>query len=170
MIGWLHIFGAILVIMAGAAAGISRAKSLQQRCRLLQDLLRMADMADAAIRYRQQPLEELWKELHSCQSAFLQLHIPEYIPGTDPRSELQAELWRHNPSFSMLGIVEKQALNEWLRHLGSGGTQEECGRINAFCHPLRAALSAACEEEKKSGRLYIVMGVCAGLATAILLA
>lgn len=170
MSGWLHILGTILVIAAGTAAGISRAGRLRQRRQLLQDLLQLADMAGAAIRYRQQPLENLWRELHSRQSAFLQLRIPEYVPSADPRGGLREALWLHNPGFSLLGIAERQALDEWLCHLGSGGAQEECGRIEALCHPLQNALSAAREEEKRGGRLYTVMGMCAGLATAILLA
>lgn len=170
MSGWLHILGTIFVIAAGTAAGISRAGRLRQRRQLLQDLLQLADMAGAAIRYRQQPLENLWRELHSRQSAFLQLRIPEYVPSADPRGELREALWLRNPGFSLLGIAERQALDEWLRHLGSGGAQEECGCIEALCHPLKSALSAAREEEKRGGRLYTVMGMCAGLATAILLA
>lgn len=170
MNGWLHLLGIIFVIAAGTTAGISRAGKLSQRRQLLQDLLRLADMAGAAIRYRQQPLENLWREMHRCQGAFLQLHIPDHVSGTNPRSDLREELWRQNPCLSLLGVAERQALNEWLCHLGSGGVQEECGRIEALCHPLREALSAAIEDEKKSGRLYTVMGMCAGLATAILLA
>ena len=67
------------------------------------------------------------------------------------------------------GIEDRAAIRQWVLELGSGPADQEQARLQALRLALRQSRQRLYEEEMRSGRMYLSLGVCLGAAAAILL-
>ena len=161
---WIFRFaGAALLVCAGTAAGMARAGQDRRRRLLEEDILRLLDAVEGGILYRRQPLAQLWRQLTESPGMFRVL--ASRLP---PRQAMEKDLCG-GVCAVLLPAEDRAAIRQWVLELGSGPADQEQARLQALRLALRQSRQRLYEEEMRSGRMYLSLGVCLGAAAAILL-
>ena len=160
---WIFRFaGAALLVCAGTAAGMARAGQDRRRRLLEEDILRLLDAVEGGILYRRQPLAQLWRQLTESPGMFRVLRL-ESASRLPPRQAMEKDLC------GGVCAEDRAAIRQWVLELGSGPADQEQARLQALRLALRQSRQRLYEEEMRSGRMYLSLGVCLGAAAAILL-
>lgn len=166
MTGMFRLLGAALLVCAGTAAGMARAGRDRRRRLLEEDLLRLLDGMEAGILYRRQPLAQLWQRMVDSPGLFRVLRLePSRLP---PRQAMEQCLCS-GAAAALLPAEDRAALRQWVRELGSGPAGQEQARLQALRLTLQQSRQRLYEEELRSGRMYLSLGICLGAAAAIVL-
>ena len=165
---WIFRFaGAALLVCACTAAGMARAGQDRRRRLLEEDILRLLDAVEGGILYRRQPLAQLWRQLTESPGMFRVLRL-ESASRLPPRQAMEKDLCG-GVCAVLLPAEDRAAIRQWVLELGSGPADQEQARLQALRLALRQSRQRLYEEEMRSGRMYLSLGVCLGAAAAILL-
>ena len=163
--------GILLVVMGASGAGISMAWSVKRATFLIQQLLQALDQMKTEIEYRKTPLPELTRllSLNACGA------VASFFGAVSDDLHLRQET-------SVYAIVKKNlatssafspAVRNVLLNLGTGlGKYDVAGQLRAIdlaLDRLRSLLQQAQTEQAARMRSYCTLGICAGLAIAIML-
>lgn len=142
--------GIVLIVFSSAFIGFFKSYALASRCKKLSQLLDGANTLYENIEQGGNTLDIAIKSsFQNCD--FLRCETDSFV-CTD------ADLKK-----------DKCLIEDFFCGLGSSTKKSECDRINNFKIKLKAHLKDAQNESEQNGKLYGTLGICIGLAIAILL-
>ena len=166
----LKTIGILLVVLGASGTGFSMAFSVHQSVSLTQQLLAAMEVMKNEIAYRRTPLPELMRLLsHQSRGA-----VAELFSGlADDFSQRQARSVDAIVRHRVAGIrAFSPPLRQVLMQLGSGlGQYDAEGQLRSIdlaVVRLRGLLDRCRTEQSARVRSYCTLGICGGLAIAIL--
>ncbi len=162
----IHLLGACCLVAAGTATGWYQAQKLRNRRILLEDILELLVLFESGICTTQTALAVLWQDVF-CQKSRFQLLEIENSPVFS-KDILKESLCIRPSAQKLLQPEDKILLEKWIDSLGSGTVQQEQARIQYLQNMLQQVKQTAWEKERQSGKVYLSLGVCGGLAIAVL--
>ena len=169
----LNAVGAVLIIGATAAIGLSGLWRLGARVRILAALISALEMAKNEICDRMTPLPELLERLsqetdppvdllfHRVQRQMEQIGARSFYLIWKGAVEESSEL--------ELTKQEEKSLIDLGRTLGRYDTEEQRRAFDYILKRLEAYLKRAEEERRSSGKVYAVLGFAVGVFVVIIL-
>ncbi len=158
----MELLGAALLILSGLLAGVLGAARLKRRVRLLLDLKSLMQAFQTGIRYAAWSLPELILERQDSVFCRLAERDGEFL--FDPAKALEQAgkslLWEQGDLELYLGFVGG---------LGVSDTQGQMEHIGLYRSLLEPRLEQAREEVGKKSRVYIALGLFAGVTVSLLL-
>ncbi len=152
----MKLIGGCLLIITGYGVGFRRVRLQEMRLETLNQLERMLARIRDEIQYRGIPLEEI-RQLLLTLGGFEALHLDEYPALKDLKLPL------------VLAKNQRDVLEQVFQTLGQRTSQESTVQLDYY----RQLCLEFAEEERKqlvsAKHLYRQIGVCAGLAVALLL-
>lgn len=158
----MKLLGAALLVLSGLIAGIAGAGRLKRRVRLLLDLKALMQAFQTGIRYAAGSLAELILERQD--SSFCRLAERDGDFLWDPSKALEKAgrylLWDQGDLDLYLGFVAG---------LGVSDTQGQLEHIGLYRSLLEPRLLQAQEEARQKARVFIAVGLFAGVTLSVLL-
>ena len=169
----MRILGAVLVIAASAFVGFGFAAAVRRQCRQQEALLSALELMKNEMQYRMTPLEDVFAMLRNVrESAVAELfeHWSENLYGTQLMS-VEAALQRAVEQTHELNLPPEslQTLRSLSQSLGKLDADGQCSAIQLSQTQLQNQLAIARAGSEKRAQSYRTVGVCAGLALAVIL-
>ena len=166
MNGIIHLLGSCLLIGAGAGLGWIQKQKLSYRRIFLEDILELILFFQAGICSTKTSLPELWNQLQLQKTRFriLDCSQQKYFSKESMKQAICVQPF----SQKILEMQDKLLLEKWIDSLGSGTVEQEEQKIQYLQTMLNRSKQQAWEQEKQNGKMYLSLGVCAGLAVAVL--
>lgn len=163
----MRIMGALLLVCAGAAVGLSKNLELKRRVRLLSALTAALGVMGEEIATLHTPLPELFHALAERGPEPLRAFFAgmEEETGSRPLSELWEERTRSLP----LSSEELDALRPLGMSLGRYDGDRQASEIGLVRTRLEALLEAGRAERDGRGRTYLGLGASLGAMLAVIL-
>lgn len=169
----LRMIGAMLVISGAAGTGLGMSAYVRRSAAILQQLISSLEQMKSEIQFRRTPLPELMRVLSvgasGCVGAFWGLLADELYAG---RSRSAAEAMRRclaaRPAEAFSAPTRSELLSLGAG-LGSYDADNQTRSINLALSRLGGLLGELRAEQKARVRSCCALGVCAGLALAILM-
>lgn len=153
----------LLIVAACTFAGLTESRKLSQRVEFLETFSQFLVTAQAKIRYSGVPVAKLVSDC-SDMLPFLKRCAESLKEG-----QKFPQAWKN----AVIGQPDTKKDEEFLLDFGRGlGITDTTGQLNhcsLFVKLTEARLKIAREDKEKKGRLYCLLGVCAGLALALIL-
>ena len=167
MIRWL---GFILVVSGGAATGIFMARSVRRKLEVCRELISALELMRGEIEFRLTPLGEICKQLGEvCKKplgpVFSQIaddfiSAPGRPSGVQMRRALQGQPLPEEP---------KAVLTELFDSFGKQDVYAQLRAIDLAERRIQLTLDELQGEKKERCQIYRMIGVCTGLAVAVIL-
>lgn len=157
----MKLCGSLLLLFSGLLWGISRARELYRRERLLMEWQRLMQSLKTGISYSARPLGELIQQEDSpfCREAAA---LPGFL--RNPRQALA------RAGEQLLGRqADRELYRNFVAGLGASDAQGQLQHLDLYAAMVGQALSQAREEREKRSRLYICLGLFGGLTVCLLL-
>ena len=169
----LRAFGAICILTGASTVGFGCAAGVRRQTRQLAELCMSLEMMQSEIEYRMTPLPQLLQQLSTgCQTAVGELLLRWAQILSQPDGATVSYAFRralgsvHSLALSRQSVQELSALALSLGRFDAAG---QARSIAASCARLRQELSFLEAEKRARCRSYCTIGVCAGLALAVIL-
>ncbi len=166
MSGFIHLIGALLLVLAGGAAGVAQAVKYRRKRRLLEDYLRLLVVFEGGICSKRLSLPLLWEQLLLQKESFFLLPLVQQqgdIKQTMRRCLCESETVRR-----YLQQADRRSVRQWIEELGSGTVEQEQNRLQFLRQLLVQSKEQALANERQNTKVSLSLGVCAGLAVAVL--
>jgi len=168
----MKLLGAILIVAAGAAMGLSKYLALKKRADTLDGLLSALGQMRGEISLRLTPLGELMRLLAEQGSGAAHGFFLKLSAGMENLDERGfSAVWDAAlPELAVLSSDDLAAMAALGASLGRFDVAEQCAAINAAAARLEISAARAREALPAAGKLYIGLGlgVAAMLAVALL--
>ena len=164
MIFLLRIVGAVLVILAGTAAGCLQSRKLLHRKEQLRRFLTFLETARAEISYAALSVEEIL----SRYGRGLDFLVPYFVARNN--GEPFAKAWEKAIHVPFLNREDRALISGFGEGFGTTDTQGQISHCNLYMEFTRAQLQSADEACARKCRLYQILGACGGAVAALLLA
>ena len=155
--------GILMIVAACAFAGWARALRLARRVEELERFRGVLQAIRTEIRFSAAPLETLIRRyadrsdwLASCAEA-----LKHGVPFP--------EAWRQAVAAAAAARADKNLLLEFGEGLGATDIEGQTAHCALCAEKLEALLKEAYEEKAKKGKLYVTLGVSAGITLGLLL-
>ncbi len=157
----MRMLGVMLLVLSGLVWGLGKAGSLGQRVVLLTELLGLMQFLRTGIGCYARPLGELLAAFDSrlCREA---LALPGFA-GHPAGALLQAG----EKLFSVEG--DRENLRAFTEGLGVSGTQGQLEHLELYMALTEERLKEAKEECSQKRKLYVALGLFAGLTVCIVI-
>ena len=166
-VNWfVHFMGTLLLILAGGAAGMMQAAGYRNRRRLLEDYLRLLLIFEGGICSKRLSLPLLWGQLLLQKESFSLLPIKEH--QGDIKQTMRSCLCESEQVRRYLSRTDRRLLGQWIDELGSGTVEQEQNRLQFLRQLLMQSKEQALATERQNTKVSLSLGVCAGLAVAVL--
>ena len=159
----LRIIGAVCLIFAGAAAGCLQSRKLKDYRDRLRDFLQFLSEGKTEITYCAVPVEEIL-ERHGKKLAYLQ----PYFRAAESGAEFE-QAWTAAAEEPSLSPQERSLLRGFGKGFGATDVQGQQSHFSLYEEMVRRELADAEENYQKKGKLYQMLGVCAGAVLALVL-
>lgn len=167
MIRWL---GFILVFSGGAATGILMAHSVRRKLEIYRELISALELMRGEIEFRLTPLGEICKQLSSVCKKPLSLifsHVADdFISAPGRPSGVQM---RRALRGQTLPEAAKVVLTELFDSFGKQDIYAQLRAIDLAERRIQLTLDELQREKKERCQTYRTIGVCTGLAVAVIL-
>lgn len=168
----LKTIGIVLVVLGASGAGFSMALAVQRNIAVVQQLIGALDQMKSEMQYRKTPLPELMRVL----SVSTRGQVSSLFCRVADDMFLRQEASVYAIIKKALLAAPPSAFSPSVRHvllnLGSGlGKYDVEGQLRAIdlaLSRLRDILEQSTAEQKTRVRSYCTLGICAGLAIAIM--
>jgi stage III sporulation protein AB len=159
--------GAMLLVSAGAAAGMKKRMELHRHVLLLTNLISALSVMEEEIATLQTPLPDVFSSLAVSASAELRDFFASLSEkaGRVPMNQL----WMAQVQALPLTEDERQTLCALSLILGHYDAQHQGGEIALARRRLETALSQTKERQNGVGRTYLALGVSLGAMLAVIL-
>lgn len=170
----LKLFGAVLIIAAGAMAGFRQSSRYTNRPIQIRLLILALQRLETEISYGESPLPEaLSRSGRGLNEPLIRLfdHAASRMnrPGSGSAMECWQEavelMWRR----SMLNLTEKDILLQLGITLGASGRVDQMKHLQLAVRQLQAEEVTAREEQQRYSKMWKSLGVLAGALVVILL-
>ena len=165
----MKLIGMVFIVCASGYAGIQIAMSLKARCNLFRQLQRTLQMLNHEISFCGTPLPHAFAVLAAANSGLLERIFSRAAKEMDKRRWL-------TPSGAMdlaLADCQDETISEVLRELasrlGKYDREAQLSGIEAAKDRVEQLLMELEQDRGQKSKVYQTLGVCAGLAAAILL-
>lgn len=171
---WFKLVGALLIIIAGAYGGFQMAQRCNERPRQIRQIIGCMVSLKSSITYFSMPLSSaLVKCTGGIEGVVADFFhkISSLIEGNHclkPLDAIKHTLSSQLPGF-YLEANEKEILESWGANLGNTGMNEQEKYFDLVISQLLAVEQEAINLREKNVRMYRYLGVCGGVAVAILL-
>lgn len=159
--------GAILLILAGTLAGYMESHRLARRVDCLGAFVRFLSAAQTEIRFSALPVEQIVRR-HGGELPFLAQCARRCGEGTDFGSAWEQAV---DCEAQREGFLKKDA--DLLKNFGSGfgasDTEGQLSHCGLYSTLFGSSLKSAKEDEERKSKLYLMLGVCSGVAAALML-
>ena len=169
----LKLLGVLLVVVGSAAFGFGSASGIRRQIRLLQELIaRLQDMK-SQIAYRMTPLPELLEqmavachtELAAFFTAFAENMTGNMLMSVPVAASMALECTHNLP----LDAEGQETLRTFCQSLGLYDLDGQLAALNLAQTRLQQQLDTLEASKRARCRSYQTIGVCAGLAIAVIL-
>lgn len=161
----LSVCGGVLVIAAGTAMGLYKVQMLHRQRKILQDILELLFLVRGGICSQKASLELLCKQILLQKERFQVLEI-EPVKGS-PKQILLQWLCKQPNCQKLLPKQDISLLAQWVQELGSGSVEQESQRLDFLEQLLKQSKEEAYLNEQKNAKVYLLLGICVGLAVVI---
>lgn len=168
----MKLAGVLIIVISAGSVGFRIAASLRRRCSLLRQLLRALQVLKNEISFCQTPLPQAFALMavsvqdapeRVFSSVARQMDQRRWLtPQTAMEQALAAEL-ELNRDEAVCGLLKKLAAG-----LGKYDRDSQLQTLESVGRELSELLQAAQQESSVRSRTYETLGICAGLAVAIL--
>lgn len=169
----MRLFGAFFVVIASAFVGFGFAAAVRRQCRQQEALLSALELMKNEMLYRMTPLSDVFAQLRSGgESAVAELfeRWSENLYGTAYMS-VELALQRAIEQTHELNLPPEslQTLRTLAQSLGKLDVDGQCSAIRLAQTQLESQLALTRAGSEKRAQSYRTVGVCAGLAVAVIL-
>jgi len=169
----LRTIGALLVVMGAAGTGVGLSVFVRHSAGILQQLIMSLEQMKSEILFRKTPLPELTARLAENCGGEVGSFWSEVSDGLRiGQARSVCEVMRRALSGRAAGSFPAQA-RRTLQNLGAGlGNYDAAGQVRAVdlaLSRLGGLFTELRDEQKSRMKSYCTLGVCAGLALAILM-
>lgn len=167
----IKLTGMLLIVGAGAWAGIWAAKQTEYREMLLHSLVKSLELLEWELSFRLPLLKELFYELARNTSEPVSDFYLECGKQTETTECSTAEIWEKAVRERLPGLKngDYEALFALGTVLGRYDAESQKNSVSAVRERLQSCLQDAAEEKKQKGRIYSTLGAAAGVFVGILL-
>lgn len=157
----MKLLGGVLLALSGLVWGLGQAAELRRRVDLLTDLRRLTRQLATEIAYSARPLPELLVRSPSrfCREA---VKLPEF--SEDPRSALG----RAGEAL-LKDQGDREVFQNFAAGLGASGAQGQAEHLELCGELAEARLEEAREACRQKQKLYIVLGLFAGVTVSLVI-
>lgn len=156
-----------MLIAAGTLAGFTESRRLSLRVQKLEIFLRFLNAAKTEVRYSAAPVAQIL-QLHGGELGFLKACAEDCGRGSH-----FGEAWRSSVSDRAPKDGFTQPDRELLLSFGEGfgasDTEGQLSHLQLYSDLFAANLKSAKEDRDRKSKLYQMLGIFAGLASALLL-
>lgn len=163
---FVHFMGTLLLVLAGGAAGMMHAAGYRNKRRLLEDYLRLLLIFEGGICSKRLSLPLLWGQLLLQKESFSLLPIAEH--QGDIKQTMRSCLCESEQVRRYLSRTDRRLVGQWIDELGSGTVEQEQNRLQFLRQLLMQSKEQALATERQNTKVSLSLGVCAGLAVAVL--
>jgi stage III sporulation protein AB len=171
---WLKICGSLMVISAGAGIGFSLAGRYGERTRQIGQLIVCLTVLKSCVNYMSTPLPEA---LGQCVNG-VEGPVSDFFRRTgellsantwmSPRRAFETVLTALKAKL-VLGAEEQETLLQMAANLGTTNRDEQQKYLHMVIEVLEKIEAEARRARERNEKMFRYLGVCAGLAIAILL-
>ncbi len=165
----MKIIAYLMLIIAGASAGVSAAMNINERVRILNTLCRFIRELGEAIRYKRKRLGEIISDIKT-NSDFKECKIitdlDEALINEKGFNTAFNEAINKNPH--NLKPKDRELLLSFGEGLGKSDVLSQQSHCEYFVQKLEDIISEAQDDAKKKGRLYVSLGTMAGIFAVIM--
>ena len=171
----IKVIGLLLIILAGTGAGVYASAALSRRAASCERLERLIGYMSMQIKYTAAPIQEIleqaakggeFQSLPFLAEASILIQCgqrpDEALEEAVKEASRQGEDWGFNEG-------DRELLFQFGRGLGKSDVDGQLAHCEAYRRLVEDRLQAAKGEATAKGKLYITLGVSAGLAVALLL-
>lgn len=161
--------GSVLLILTGTGIGIAGWLRLQRRVDALQLFLQLINRLSERIRYTTAPLATLLRSLSQTAELrdFSLLHI-SFDTDEDMRCQWVSAVEKQGAEWGF-SEDDRVLMKAFIGELGKTDAEGEMRFCEEYGALVQTHLAQARDEWKAKGRLYVTLGICSGLAAALLL-
>lgn len=165
-----RLIGALILCIGSSYLGFSAAGTVRRRGRLLQNLKLSLEMMRCEVSYTLTPIGKICDILAKSAEGevrTLYIRLAKVFSAPYPEQDNWAEELVHS---TLRGIPEEpaNAMIELLTSFGRFGVKEQLRLIDLTAEKVTAALEQTESEKKQRCKCYQTLGICTGLAIAIL--
>jgi stage III sporulation protein AB len=153
----------VCLIFAGAAAGCLQARKLRERRDQLRAFLKFLSEAKTEIAFAAVPVDEILERYGRC----LHFLAPYFYARESGKEFTQA--WKAAADSRTLSPRDRTLLRDFGNGFGATDMQGQQAHCSLYEEMTRKELEDAEEDYRKKGRLYRMLGVCAGAMLALVL-
>lgn len=159
--------GALLLIFAGTLLGYTESHKLSVRVEHLESFLRFLSAAKTEIRYSAVPVVQVI-ERHGSELHFLKECVKRCNDG-----EGFSQAWKNavlgNKKSDGFAAHDAELLLSFGEGFGTSDTDGQLSHMELYSGLFRSNLKSAREDRNRKSKLYLTLGVFAGLSSALLL-
>ncbi len=163
----MKLLGILLICLTGMGCGVAAYMSLARRVSALDLLVRFSEQMAEQMRYTTAPLEELIKDLAKREEFAKEPLFSGWRAG-DPRQALCTACRTEGDAWG-LSSEDRRLFEEFVSQLGMSDLEGEITRCRRYARLFSERCTAAREELRHKGRLYITLGCCGGSALALVM-
>ncbi|QNK41261.1 stage III sporulation protein AB [Caproicibacter fermentans] len=163
----LKLLGALLLIMAGTLWGFMESRKLSVRVESLESFLRFLSAAKTEVRYSAVPVVQVLKR-HGTDFRFMR----ECAKQSDGGKGFAAA-WKSAvvcfAKYDGFTARDREMLLSFGEDFGASDTDGQISHLELFSGLFGANLKSAREDRNRKSKLYLMLGIFAGLSSALLL-
>jgi len=160
----MRFVGVLMIAASGCAAGVLAGIDRKKRYHALSELIAALDLLENEICFRCSPV---CAALKTAAEASTVLRTASSIAQADPAAIPSA--FRQAAATHGLSPEDTAVLSELANTVGRYGAEEQKGSIEYAKARLQARLAPEEEAAAKAAKLYKTLGICGGLAAAVIL-
>lgn len=155
--------GGVLVWLALVALGACKAKKLNERERLIYDILSMLSKIKSDVKYYALPLPSIIDKLSECSNEFLKKHFKKCSESLDKGTGF-TEAWKEAgmTSMAVLSHDEFESFCSLGEQLSSKDSETLLASLDASADRFEMFFNRAVKEREKYSRLALFSGVFLG--------
>lgn len=170
----LRLLGAVLIIGAGSALGMSAKQKLSRHIAAIASMIDALDYVTAELSYQQTPLPDIISQLADGQDRIAAKLFGEIRNRMQQKGGLSLSFhWQSSVRdlSSELGLDQQdtEALTQCAVYLGRYQLEQQLVGLKHTRAKLERAQMEACEQFRKQGNLYRTCGLALGIMTVLVL-
>ena len=149
----MRLLGALLLMMSGMWAGVTRQQAALARVRALEELLRLLQKIRREIQYRALPLDEIYEQLEKNET---HLNLTQWHSLRTPCLP------------TVLPEAERRTLEHFFAHLGEENAEETCIQLSYMKEQCECFVQDARQRASAAAKLELPACICLGTLAALL--
>ena len=155
------------MVVTGGSIGYFKSHALSMRVKFLEEFLNFITYMETQIRFCS---DSLYKIVSRFDIENTSLSFLKYCCNEDkPFNVLWEESLKHIPSDTGLQDSDLKIISELGSGLGTSDVDGQIAHCEIYKSHINSRLCDAKDERNKKGKLYQMLGICAGLTVALLL-